>query len=342
MTPPPPSAVVKTMRRGIRRGRYLFLSLILVILALAAVLARNSIPFLRRQWKAQSLDKVVSLKPNGLNHKVKVYANIKYLENPADRDRKHELDLYIPVDSEHFPTVIFVHGGGWRSGDKNYTYDLYGNVGKAFAEKGIGCAIINYRLAPDYTHPAQIEDVTAAFAWLKRNIARYSGDPDRLFLAGHSAGAHLISLLVSDESYLEQKGLTVGSVRGVIAISGLYDLTEGMAGLGKIPEMLYIEPAFGKDEQGLKDASPIFHIHPGGPPFLLIVASSDPSIIQNQSERFRKALVAAKVHVEGVYRIRTWHDLEIMNVGVEGDRITELMVNFVQRLAGNQGRSTKP
>ena len=152
---------------------------------------------------------------------VEVRKDIVYTDgDPADA-AKHKLDLYLPKDKKNFPILVFVHGGTWRTGDRV----MYAPFGDRFAKLGLGVVIPSYRLMPKNQHPAQIEDVAAAFAWAYKNAAQYGGDPKRIFLIGHSAGGHLAALLALDQEYLKKYDIPQGSIQGVAAISGVYDVT---------------------------------------------------------------------------------------------------------------------
>ena len=125
--------------------------------------------------------------------------DVAYNDAPdADAD-KQTLDLYLPKGQKDFPVLFFVHGGTWKSGDRKQ----YPRLGEAFASRGLGTVVINYRLSPKVQHPAHIQDVAKAFAWTCANIGKYGGDADQIFCMGHSAGGHLVSLLATDESYLK-------------------------------------------------------------------------------------------------------------------------------------------
>ena len=115
---------------------------------------------------------------------------------------------------------MFVHGGSWRTGDRS----LYRALGIHFARAGIAVAIPSYRLMPQNPHPAQIEDVAAAFAWMYRNIPRYGGDLKRVYLAGDSAGGHLVALLALDPTYLSKYDIPAHAIHGVVSMSGVYDV----------------------------------------------------------------------------------------------------------------------
>ncbi len=122
--------------------------------------------------------------------------------------------------------LVLVHGGAWAIGD-NRCCGLYSSVGQFLASQGIGVVMPNYRLSPGVKHPEHARDVALATAWTHANIARHGGDPNRLYLAGHSAGGHLVALLAADERYLRTAGMKTTDVKGVIAISGVYNVPPG-------------------------------------------------------------------------------------------------------------------
>ena len=191
---------------------------------------------------------------------VVVVNDIAYYEG-ADADaKKHKLDIYTPKGLKDFPVVFFIHGGTWSSGDRK----MYGNMGQMFASQGIGVVVISYRLSPAVTHPAHIEDVAKAFAWTHANIAKYGGRADRIFVAGHSAGGHLTSLLAANPEYLKKHNLSSKNIRGIIPISGVYDIPAGM-----FPKI------FPGTADALKPASPVKNLTAGGPPALVIYADQD-------------------------------------------------------------------
>jgi acetyl esterase/lipase len=206
---------------------------------------------------------------------VEVQAGISYTDGaPADAD-KHKLDLYFPRDRKNFPVLVFVHGGSWRSGDRS----LYKALGDRFARAGIGVAIPSYRLMPQNPHPAQIEDVAAAFAWVHANIAQRGGDASRIYLSGHSAGAHLAALLALDEKYLKKFDLARTAIRSVIAMSGVYNV-----------DQLDTFLVAGGDQGNRHDASPQAHAHSGAPPFLISYCQWDYFGLPKQARDFALAL----------------------------------------------------
>src|SRR5207249_1315469 len=157
----------------------------------------------------------------------------------------------------------FVHGGAWQTGDRNYL-GVYQSLGRFYARHGVGTVVISYRLSPQVKHPAHVQDVARAFAWTHKNIGKYGGRPDQVFACGHSAGAHLVSLLAADETYLKAEGLDAKAIRGVIPISGVYRIPDG-----------YLGNVFGRDAEVRKLAGPIAHARPNLPPFLVLYADKD-------------------------------------------------------------------
>lgn len=186
---------------------------------------------------------------------------------------------------------MFVHGGNWDSGDKNYRAggaDVYANIGRFYATRGIGIAVINYRLQPSVAWPAQVDDVRAAVAWLRGNIAQHGGQPDRIFVMGHSAGAHLASLVA----------LTTADsgIRGVIAVSGAaLDLTDEQTyQLGA--DRSYYRQRFQGDDRGdewQRRASPARFATATAPPFLILHATGETKPLQRQSQVLHDALTKA-------------------------------------------------
>ncbi len=213
------------------------------------------------------------------------HLNLAYrTDKDADKER-HALDIYTPKGKKNFPTVLFVHGGSWKTGNKT----LYAALGQSLAADGIGCVICNYRLSPAVRHPAHVEDVAKAFAWTSANIAKYGGNKDRLFLCGHSAGGHIVALLVTDPQFLKAEKCAPADVRGVCALSGVYEI---------VAEAKVFESAFGKDAAVCKAASPLTHAKGKHPPFLIAYADNDFTQLDKMAENMHTALKKAESPAE--------------------------------------------
>ena len=129
--------------------------------------------------------------------------------------------MFLPENKKDYPVVVLVHGGGWFIGD-NRSAGLYSSVGQFLASQGVGVVLPNYRLWPAVKHPEHAKDVARAVAWTRAHIGKYGGDAQRLFLMGHSAGAHLVALLATDESYLQAEHMKTTDIKGIVAVSGVY------------------------------------------------------------------------------------------------------------------------
>jgi acetyl esterase/lipase len=200
-------------------------------------------------------------------------------DSGADKER-HTLDVYTPKGKKDFPVVLFVHGGSWKSGNKN----MYAALGQSLAADGLGCVICNYRLSPAVKHPGHIEDVAKAFSWTRANAAKYGGDPDKLFVCGHSAGGHLVSLLATDPQYLKAEQLAPSAIRGVASFSGVYEI---------VPKVKVFDGPFGTDETVCRKASPLAHVSGKHPPFFIAYADSEFVALDKMAEDMHAALKKA-------------------------------------------------
>lgn len=197
------------------------------------------------------------------------------------------LDVYRPndrADGGH-PVVFFIYGGAWNSGARG-DYDF---VGRAFAARGYVTVIADYRLVPDIAYPVFIEDGAKALAWTVETITDHGGDADRLYLAGHSAGAYNAVMLAMAPEFLAAEGVSRSVIDGVAALSGPYDF------------LPFDEPetiaAFGRASDA--DATqPIKRPAAGSPPMLLIHGEADDRVMPHNSTALADHLRAAGVPVD--------------------------------------------
>ncbi len=235
--------------------------------------------------------------------------DITYTTGAPEDESKHKLDLYLPKGKSNFPVFFFVHGGAWRTGDRS----SYVALGNRFAAEGIGVVMPSYRLAPKNPHPAQIEDVAAAFAWTVKNIERYGGNPARVFIGGHSAGGHLVALLALDGRYLAKHGLTPRAIKGVAALSGVYAI-QGL------------ENVFGTSQE---QASPMTYIKAGAPPFVVTYCQWDYATLPRQAKVFHAKLREAGIKSELVYVPREGHITEIVRAVKPGDPTAQAILKLI-------------
>ncbi len=242
--------------------------------------------------------------------------DIAYYTGPGADKLKHRLDLYLPKGRQDFPVVMFVHGGAWVLGDKDF-FGAHEAVGRMFAKHGIGAAVISYRLTPQVQHPEHVKDVARAFAWVHANIKKYGGRPDEVFLCGHSAGGHLVSLLATDDTYLKAEGLALSDIKGVMPISGVYDL----------PDNTFTE-VFGKDKDVRRKAMPLNDVQEGCPPFLIIYGDKDFPGCDVCSRLFCQALVNKHVTATALELKRNHIDV-LTDIPKPDDPCAAAMLDFV-------------
>lgn len=227
-------------------------------------------------------------------HGVQILRAIAYREGaPSDA---HTLDLYLPPrTAERPPLFVYIHGGAWISGDRRQYLPLAAGIMAA----GTAVAVINYRLsdAGRDPHPAHVQDAAAAVAYLRKNAGKVGYDPDRIFVGGHSAGAHISALLAYQPSYLQAVGEKPDSIRGFIGIEGIYDLPALVSRWPSYRED-FVSTAFGRDDKAWAAASPQRLALSGTRPWLLIHSAQDELVDEPQSRRFADALRAAGVPVE--------------------------------------------
>jgi acetyl esterase/lipase len=210
------------------------------------------------------------------------------------------LDVYAPAKAERLPVMVFVHGGGWSGGDKGNAA-CGAEKARWFNARGWVYASVNYRLSPAVVHPAHAKDVARALAFVHGNAARWGGDPDRVFVMGHSAGAHLAALVATDERLLGAGKEDLSMLKGVVLLDGAgYDIpaTMAMPGVDGVVAGLF-RAAFGDDPAAWKDASPMAHVAAGKgiPPFLALTAAgrvASTSRSRELVEALRKAGVFAE------------------------------------------------
>ena len=196
----------------------------------------------------------------------------------ADGDR-HRLDLYRPA-ADGAPVAVFLYGGGWRAGDRG----MYRFVGAALADRGFLVAIPDYRVYPEAAFPGFVEDAAAAVAWTKAHAAEYGGDSSRMFLIGHSAGAHIAALLTLDKSFLGRVGMDPDrDLAGTIGLSGPYDF---------LPlHDQELEPIFAPAGD-LALTQPITFARSGAPPLLLLTGDADRVVYPRNADNLAARVTA--------------------------------------------------
>jgi len=238
------------------------------------------------------------------------------------------LDLYLPRNLEHFPVVVFVHGGFWIHQDKNFFQPfvgLYRNVGIALARQGIGTAVINYRLVPDVTFDEQFDDVAQAIRWVHEPIGQHRGDPDSVVIAGHSAGGHITALAAFDDARLSAAGVDLTAIRGYAPLSPILDLQK-MADSPPRSNADIVAEVFGT---ALAESSPSTFFKQAVAPVLLIMGEHDEPFLLDQIPPANTELQALGAPVTFHQIPGATHDDIVLTFDTDADQVTPLLAPFV-------------
>ena len=247
------------------------------------------------------------------------------------------LDIYASKDAKNLPVVFWIHGGGWQSGDKS----LVQEKPQAFVERGFVFVSTNYRLLPNVEMLTIFQDVAKSLGWVYRHISEHGGDPNRIFVMGHSAGAQLAALLCIDERYLKAEGVPFSALKGCVPVDGdTYDVpaiietaeTRRRAHGEPQPKLGHREK-FGNDPEKHRDYSAVTHVAKGKgiPPFLLLYVADHPDTTA-QARRLASVLRDADVPVTAFGAKDTNHSKLNDTLGVPGDPATKAMDDFLADL----------
>lgn len=223
-------------------------------------------------------------------------ASEKTLDVRYGSDPRNRLDIYQPRDGNGAaPVVVFFYGGSWNMGSRSD----YAFVGEALAERGIVTVLADYRLYPQVRYPAFVEDSAQAVAWTLKTIERYGGDPKKVFVMGHSAGAYNAAMVALDGRWLAAQGASPNALRGWIGLAGPYDFLP-ITNLDVRPVFFY------PDSPPL--SQPIRHVTSAAPSTLLVASHADDLVNATRNTGgLAASLRAANVPVEEVYFDSTSH-----------------------------------
>jgi acetyl esterase/lipase len=259
------------------------------------------------------------------------------------------LDLYVPFATA-FPTVVFIHGGSLQEDGERRTSPVYAKVCDPFVGAGVGCATIDYRLAPTNKWPAMPADAAAAVKWVKTHIGARGGDPGRIFVFGHSSGCQIAAVLGANPKYLAGVGLSPSDLAGVIPMGCVLAPMEEATTAHSIEELRAMWPrhygydvsAYGSFDDRL-DSDPSRFIGQHMPPTLVVVAEAErffPSILE-QGAKFVRRLLELKRPADLVI-VPGRHMTSIQNIRASGDPTFAAIKHFIDDPAATgTGASTR-
>ena len=266
-------------------------------------------------------------------HAQEVKKNIPYAQPAHER---HVLDVYSPKGAKNLPVVFWIHGGGWQTGDKT-SVQLKPQF---FQDQGFVFVSTNYRLLPDVDMGTIVRDVAKSVRWVHDHIAEHGGDPERIFIMGHSAGAQLAALICTDDRYLKAEGLSLKMIKGCVPVDGdTYDVpaiietAETRRRVHHLPQAKFgHREKFGNSEEKHRDFSAVTHVakDKGISPFLILHVADHPDTTA-QAQRLGNVLKEAGLPVTVFGGKETNHNKLNENLGLPDDLATKALLEFLDK-----------
>ena len=257
--------------------------------------------------------------------------DIPYAE-PADARQK--VDISRPEGAKNLPVVFWIHGGGWQTGDRT----MIQVKPQAFVDKGFVFVSTGYRLLPNVEMGTIFRDIAKSVRWVHEHIAEHGGDPKRILVMGHSAGAQLAALICIDDRYLKAEGLSLAIIKGCVPVDG--DTYDVPAIIETVETRLRVhgQPMpkwghrlkFGNDPALHRDYSAVTHVAKGKgiPPFLILHVADHPDT-SAQAERLESVLKEAGIPAKRFAAKETNHTKLNENLGLPDDPSTKVLFEFV-------------
>jgi CubicO group peptidase (beta-lactamase class C family)/poly(3-hydroxybutyrate) depolymerase len=273
-----------------------------------------------------------------------VKRNIPYADKP---DERQVLDVYSPPDAKNLPVIFWIHGGGWQAGDKS---DVQLKP-KAFTDKGFVFVSTNYRLLPGVDMATIVRDVASSVRWVHDHVAEYGGDPKRLWVMGHSAGAQLAALICTDDRYLKAEGLSLAIVKGCVPVDGdtfdvpaIIETAETRWRVHGLPPAKFgHREKFGNDPAKHRDFSAVTHVakDKGIPPFLILHIGGNPDTVA-QAQRLANVLKGAGLPATVFSAREATHATINADLGKPDDPATKALFEFLKVDQGKADAGAPP
>ncbi|MDP8223824.1 MAG: alpha/beta hydrolase [Candidatus Lernaella stagnicola] len=235
-----------------------------------------------KSWRA-----LLTAQVSGFRFRANYSGFVRDVPYTPDATDLQKMDIIRTTGDEPAPVFVFVHGGYWKSGNRR----LYPVLGKALHDQGIVTVLLDYRLYPEVTYPAFAYDVAAGLNWIHDHIAEYGGDPERIVVGGHSAGSHLVALMLLKDDLRALLSFAPTDLAGVVLLSGAYDLERD-----NLLDPKILLKVMGSEEN-LNAAQPIKHAKADIPPVLIVNAEGDQLTSEAQASRFAETLRSAGASV---------------------------------------------
>lgn len=264
-------------------------------------------------------------------HAQQIRSNIPYVNGGHARQ---VLDIHLPKEAKNVPVIFWIHGGGWQAGDKT-SVQL---KPKAFTDSGFVFVSTNYRLLPDFPMEAIVADIGSSLAWVHQHIAEFGGDPGRIFVMGHSAGAQLAALVSVDDRILKPHKVPLSVIKGCVPVDGdtfdipaIIETAETRRRVHHLPQAKFgHREKFGNTAEKHRDFSTVTHVAKGKniPPFLIMHVADHPDT-SAQAARLANSLKAAGITANLYGAKESTHSRINEEIGRPGDPGTVHLFNFI-------------
>lgn len=264
-------------------------------------------------WLAPVVAQDPSERLPDLHRDIAYRTDVQLPDGQADRCR---LDVYVPENVANAPVVVWFHGGGLTQGRKE--------VPERLRNKGVIIVAANYRLSPGVRAPAYIEDAAAAVAWTIQNCSRYGGNPEQVFVSGHSAGGYLAAMIGLDSRWLKAHGIDANSLAGIVPFSGqcITHFT------------IRAEQGVSDKQPVIDEYAPLYHVRPDAPPLLLITGDREQELLGRYEEN---AYLARMMKVVG-HKSTVLNELDGFDHGGMADPAFPLLLNFIHEQTRSEKR----
>ena len=235
-------------------------------------------------------------------------------------DKMCRLKFYFPTNVKNFPTVVWFHGGGLEVGDAELPEPL--------RNQGIGIVGVQYRLAPNVKNPAYTQDAAAAVAWAFKHVAEQGGDPDSIYVAGHSAGGYLASMVGLDQRWLAAEGVDANKLAGIISFSGHAITHFTIRKERGIPDTIAVVDEF----------APLYHVRADAPPLLLMTGDREKELLGRYEE---VAYLARMMKVAG-HKQTTLYEFQGFDHGNMPRPANDMLLKFIREQQEKKAPKTNP
>ena len=264
--------------------------------------------------------------------------DLAYRTDRTADPEKHRLDLFLPGPSERdWPTLVFVHGGGWTHGDRAQVaggVEVMRNIGRHFATQGVAAAVLSYRLQPSVTWREQLEDVAAALRFVREHVASEGGNPDALYLSGHSAGSWLAARVGFDASLLQAAGVPPSSICGLALVSGAaYDLADQQTYDVGANRDYFVERFDDGSSDWERAGSVVPLLRSSLPPTLILYGSLESRALRRQSELLYEQLQASEAPVSKLELGWQTHQTIVLTLSREDKLAVPAILDLMQTAA---------